>query len=193
MKRLSFLWVLFFFCFCASGQKQKAYFASGCFWCVEAIFETIPGVIDATSGYCGGETENPTYRDICSGLTGHAETVEVTFSEKNVSYETLLEVFFASHDPETLNRQGPDEGTQYRSAIFYTDLFQKQKAEAYIIQLVAESKFKRITTSVEEMKVFYPAETYHQDFEKNNPNHPYIQSVSKARKLNFFKKYKIKN
>jgi len=191
--RFTTLWMMCFICFCASAQRQKAYFASGCFWCVEAIFETIPGVVNATSGYCGGETENPTYRDICSGLTGHAETVEVTFNERNVSYETLLEVFFASHDPETLNRQGPDQGTQYRSAIFYTDVFQKQKAEAYIKQLLAESKFKRITTSVEEMKVFYPAETYHQDFEKKNPNHPYIQSVSKARKLNFLKKYNIKN
>ena len=188
MLRFATLWILSFLCFFASAQRQKAYFASGCFWCVEAIFETIPGVVNATSGYCGGETENPTYRDICSGVTGHAETVEVTFNEKNVSYETLLEVFFASHDPETLNRQGPDQGTQYRSAIFYTDMFQKQKAEAYIKQLLAESKFKRITTSVEEMKVFYPAESYHQDFEKKNPNHPYIQSVSKARKLNFLKK-----
>ena len=193
MIRFASLLLLCFLSFCAPAQKQKAYFASGCFWCVEAIFETIPGVIEATSGYCGGETENPTYRDICSGFTGHAETVEVTFNEKNVSYETLLEVFFASHDPETLNRQGPDQGTQYRSAIFYTDMLQKQQSEAYIKQLLAESKFKLITTSVEQMKVFYPAENYHQDFEKKNPNHSYIQSVSKPRKLNFFKKYKNTN
>ena len=193
MIRFTTLWMICFLCFCASAQREKAYFASGCFWCVEAIFETIPGVIEATSGYCGGETENPTYRDICSGFTGHAETVEVTFNEKNVSYETLLEVFFASHDPETLSRQGPDQGTQYRSAIFYTDMLQKQQSEAYIKQLLAESKFKLITTSVEQMKVFYPAENYHQDFEKKNPDHPYIQSVSKPRKLNFLKKYKNTN
>ena len=193
MIRFASLLLLCFLSFCAPAQKQKAYFASGCFWCVEAIFETIPGVIEATSGYCGGETENPTYRDICSGFTGHAETVEVTFNEKNVSYETLLEVFFASHDPETLNRQGPDQGTQYRSAIFYTDMLQKQQSEAYIKQLLAESKFKLITTSVEQMKVFYPAENYHQDFEKKNPNHSYIQSVSKPRKSNFLKKYKNTN
>ena len=102
-----------------NAQRRKAYFASGCFWCVEAIFETVPGVLNATSGYAGGISPNPTYRQVCSGLTGYAETVEVTFNEKNVSYEKLLEVFFNSHDPSTLNRQGPDTGTQYRSAIFY--------------------------------------------------------------------------
>ena len=192
MKRYLLLLAILYPFFSAYTQKQKAYFASGCFWCVEAIFETIPGVIDVTSGYCGGKTENPTYREICSGLTGHAEAVEVTFNAKSVSYETLLEVFFDSHDPETLNRQGPDAGTQYRSAIFYTDLVQKQKAEAYISRLLIEREFKRITTSVEQMTVFYLAEKYHQDFEKKNPNHPYILSVSKTRKMNFLKKKKKK-
>ena len=166
MKRLLLLTVFLCSIFSGFSQREKAYFASGCFWCVEAIFEAVPGVVSATSGYCGGETKNPTYREICTGLTGHAEAVEVTFNSKNVSYETLLEVFFYSHDPETLNRQGPDVGTQYRSAIFFVDQQQKNKAEAYIRQLLNENEFKRITTSVEEMDVFYKAEIYHQDFEK---------------------------
>lgn len=193
MKRYLLLLAILYPFFSAYTQKQKAYFASGCFWCVEAIFETIPGVIDVTSGYCGGKTENPTYREICTGLTGHAEAVEVTFNSKSVSYETLLEVFFYSHDPTTLNRQGPDVGTQYRSAIFYVEPYQKARAEAFISQLLIENKFKRITTSVEKMNIFYKAENYHQDFEKNNPTHPYVNSVGKERKVKFLKKYKNRN
>ena len=171
-----------------NAQRRKAYFASGCFWCVEAIFETIPGVLNATSGYAGGTTPNPTYRQVCSGLTGYAETVEVTFNEKNVSYEKLLEVFFNSHDPSTLNRQGPDKGTQYRSAIFYVNEEQKKNAEKYISDLLREQKYDRITTTVEEMNRFYPAENYHQDFVKNNPNHPYVLSVSNKRKQRYLNK-----
>ena len=171
-----------------NAQRRKAYFASGCFWCVEAIFETIPGVLNATSGYAGGTTPNPTYRQVCSGLTGYAETVEVTFNEKNVSYVKLLEVFFNSHDPSTLNRQGPDKGTQYRSAIFYVNEEQKKSAEKYISDLLREQKHDRITTTVEEMNRFYPAENYHQDFVKNNPNHPYVMSVSNKRKQRYLNK-----
>ena len=171
-----------------NAQRRKAYFASGCFWCVEAIFETIPGVLNATSGYAGGTTPNPTYRQVCSGLTGYAETVEVTFNEKNVSYVKLLEVFFNSHDPSTLNRQGPDGGTQYRSAIFYVNEEQKKSAEKYISDLLREQKHDRITTTVEEMNRFYPAENYHQDFVKNNPNHPYVMSVSNKRKQRYLNK-----
>ncbi len=171
-----------------NAQRRKAYFASGCFWCVEAIFETIPGVLNATSGYAGGTLPNPTYGKVCSGRTGHAETVEVTFNEKNVSYEKLLEVFFYSHDPSTLNRQGPDEGTQYRSAIFYTDEEQKRAAEKYISDLLKDRKYDKITTTIEEMNRFYPAEKYHQDFVKNNPSHPYVISVSNKRKQKFLKK-----
>ena len=193
MKRLLLLTVFLCSIFSVFSQREKAYFASGCFWCVEAIFEAVPGVVGATSGYSGGETKHPTYREICTGLTGHAEAVEVTFNSKIVSYETLLEVFFYSHDPTTLNRQGPDVGTQYRSAIFYVDQRQKEKAEAYIRQLLNENEFKRITTSVEKMNVFYKAEIYHQDFEKNNPTHPYVNSVGKERKTKFFKKYKNRN
>tara|TARA_Y100001978_G_scaffold83097_1_gene74454 strand:- start:3136 stop:3711 length:576 start_codon:yes stop_codon:yes gene_type:complete len=171
-----------------NAQRRKAYFASGCFWCVEAIFETVPGVLNATSGYAGGISPNPTYRQVCSGLTGYAETVEVTFNEKNVSYEKLLEVFFNSHDPSTLNRQGPDTGTQYRSAIFYVNDEQKKSAEKYILNLLREQKHDRITTTIEEMNIFYPAENYHQDFVKNNPNHPYVLSVSNKRKQRFLNK-----
>ena len=171
-----------------NAQRRKAYFASGCFWCVEAIFETVPGVLNATSGYAGGISPNPTYRQVCSGLTGYAETVEVTFNEKNVSYEKLLEAFFNSHDPSTLNRQGPDTGTQYRSAIFYVNDEQKKSAEKYILNLLREQKHDRITTTIEEMNTFYPAENYHQDFVKNNPNHPYVLSVSNKRKQRFLNK-----
>ena len=172
---------------------EIAVFGAGCFWCIEAIFSQVEGIKDISVGYTGGHTKSPTYEEICKGNTGHAEVMRLEYDPSIVNYEDLLKIFWETHDPTTLNRQGNDIGTQYRSAIFYTDVFQKQKAEAYIKQLLAESKYKRITTSVEPMKVFYLAENYHQDFEKKNPNHPYIQSVSKARKLNFLKKYKIKN
>jgi len=172
------------------AQRSKAYFAAGCFWCVEAIFETVPGVIEATSGYAGGAEPNPTYKQVCSGITGYAETVEVTFNNKIVSYEKLLEVFFNSHDPSTLNKQGPDVGTQYRSAIFYTNEVQKKDSERFISSLLALQKFSKITTTIEKMNRFYPAEKYHQDFVKNNPNHPYVLSVSNKRKQIFLKKAK---
>ena len=172
------------------SQRESAYFASGCFWCVEAIFESIEGVIDAESGYCGGTVNNPTYSQICSGKTGHAETVKVTFSSNKVTYSEMLEIFFDSHDPTTLNRQGPDVGTQYRSAIFYSDERQKILAQQYIENLKKQKTFKTVTTTLEKMTKFYPAEQYHQDFVEKNPYHPYVTSVSKPRKLNFLKKLK---
>jgi peptide-methionine (S)-S-oxide reductase len=172
------------------SQREAAYFASGCFWCVEAIFESIEGVIDAESGYCGGTVNNPTYSQICSGKTGHAETVKVTFSSNKVTYSEMLEIFFDSHDPTTLNRQGPDVGTQYRSAIFYSDERQKILAQQYIEKLKKQKTFKTVTTTLEKMTKFYPAEQYHQDFVEKNPYHPYVISVSKPRKLNFLKKLK---
>ena len=176
--------------FLLQAQQNVAYFASGCFWCVEAIFETVEGVVDAQSGYCGGQVLNPTYAQICSGRTGHAETVKVTFRPSKVTYTELLEVFFDSHDPSTLNRQGPDIGTQYRSSIFYTDERQRTIASQYIVQLKKQNAFEIITTTIEKMNKFYPAERYHQDFVKNNPYHPYVLSVSKPRKLKFLKKHK---
>ena len=173
--------------FVLRAQQNVAYFASGCFWCVEAIFETVEGVVDAESGYCGGQALNPTYSQICSGQTGHAETVKVTFKPNKVTYTELLEIFFDSHDPSTQNQQGPDKGTQYRSAIFFVDENQRKHAELYKVQLERQNTFEKITTTIEKMTKFYPAENYHQDFVKNNPYHPYVQSVSKPRKLKFLK------
>jgi peptide-methionine (S)-S-oxide reductase len=178
------------FLFSQKGKTSKykdAYFASGCFWCVEAIFETVKGVDYAESGYSGGNTKNPSYEDICTGKTGHAETVKVHYDTTIISYKELLRVFFNSHDPSTLNQQGPDRGTQYRSAIFYKTATEKEQANSYIKQLKKEGKFKTITTEVEPFTVFYKAESYHQDYEKNNPDNPYIENVSKPR-LNAFKK-----
>ena len=176
--------------FFLKAQQNVAYFASVCFRCVEAIFETVEGVVDAQSGYCGGQVLNPTYAQICSGQTGHAETVKVTFRPNKVTYKELLEIFFDSHYPTTLNQQGPDKGTQYRSAVFYANETQRTDASQYINQLEKQKTFVTITTTIEKMTKFYPAEKYHQDFVKNNPYHPYVQSVSKPRKLKFLKQRK---
>jgi peptide-methionine (S)-S-oxide reductase len=172
------------------SKYKDAYFASGCFWCVEAIFETVKGVDYAESGYTGGSTKNPTYEAICTGKTGHAETVKVHYDTTVISYKDLLRVFFNSHDPSTLNKQGPDSGTQYRSAIFYTNSYEKNLSLEYIKQLKKSGKFKTITTEVSPLTKFYKAESYHQDFEKNNPNNPYIKSVSHPRFEAFKKKSK---
>jgi len=169
------------------SKYKDAYFASGCFWCVEAIFETVKGVDYAESGYTGGSTKNPSYEAICTGKTGHAETVKVHYDTTVISYKELLRVFFNSHDPSTLNKQGPDSGTQYRSAIFYSNSYEKTLATDYIKKLKKEGKFKTITTQIEALTTFYKAEGYHQDFEKNNPDNPYVKSVSHPR-LNAFKK-----
>ncbi len=170
-----------------NSKYKDAYFASGCFWCVEAIFETVKGVKYAESGYTGGKTSNPTYEDICTGKTGHAETVRVRYDTTIISYKELLRVFFNSHDPSTLNKQGPDSGSQYRSAIFFTSNIEKKLAQDYINDLKKSGKLKNITTEVAQFTKFYKAETYHQDFEKNNPNNPYIKSVSHPR-MNAFKR-----
>jgi peptide-methionine (S)-S-oxide reductase len=171
----------------AQTSRETAYFASGCFWCVEAIFESVKGVYFAESGYCGGATKNPTYEQICTGQTGHAETVKVVYNPKQVSYETLLRVFFNSHDPSTLNKQGPDEGTQYRSAIFYQSPAEKTIAQTYIQRLKNNKTFFKVTTTLEPLTKFYKAEEYHQNFEERNPTHPYVQAVSLPR-LRKFKK-----
>lgn len=166
-------------------KMKDAYFASGCFWCVEAIFETVKGVDYAESGYAGGWKKNPTYEEVCGGKTGHAETVHVRYDSSVISYNDLLRVFFNSHDASTKNQQGPDKGTQYRSVIFYKDETEKNSAEAYIKSLKAKDML--ITTKVVPFTTFYKAEAYHQDFEKNNPSNPYIKNVSHPR-LNAFKK-----
>jgi peptide-methionine (S)-S-oxide reductase len=187
--------IFFFFnlliTFSIQAQKTKvAYFGSGCFWCVEAIFETVKGVKEAESGYCGGTTKNPTYEQICTGRTGHAETVKVTYDPNVISYADLLRVFFNSHDPTTLNQQGPDRGTQYRSVIFYSNESEKELAKNYIKNLLDKKTFKEITTTLEPFSTFYPAEEYHQDFEKRNPDYPYVKQVSIPRLKAFKNKTK---
>jgi peptide-methionine (S)-S-oxide reductase len=155
---------------------QTAVFAGGCFWGVEAVYRHVNGVSRAVSGYSGGKTQNPTYSMVTSGLTGHAEAVEVTFDPAKVSYGQLFRVFFSvAHDPTELNRQGPDVGTQYRSAIFYANDEQKRVAEAYIAQLGAAKAFRQpIVTQVAALTKFYPAEAYHQNYLALHPNEPYI-------------------
>jgi peptide-methionine (S)-S-oxide reductase len=167
-------------------DTKVAYFASGCFWCVEAIFESVIGVEEAVSGYAGGETKNPTYQSIGTGRTGHAETVAVYYNPKKVSFETLVTVFFGSHDPTTKNGQHPDYGTQYRSIAFYANDAEKLIIETAIAKLNKEVYDGKIVTEVTQHTKFYEAEEYHQDFERRNPNQGYVKAVSVPR-LNKFK------
>ncbi len=169
---------------------ERAYFASGCFWCVEAVFESVRGVKEAISGYAGGHTKNPNYNQIGTGRTGHAETVEVYYDPKVVSFGTLVQVFFGSHDPTTLNRQGPDRGTQYRSIAFYTNKKEQKIIQEYIAQLTKEQIFDGdIVTEVKPLEKFYNAEDYHQDYEKLHPNNSYVRNVSIPRLRRFQKLY----
>ena len=161
------------------GTLDTATFASGCFWCVEAIFESLKGVKEAESGYSGGNTKNPTYEEVCSHTTGHTETVQVYYDPKIISYATLLEVYFASQDPTQVNAQGPDRGDSYRSAIFYRTEAERAAAEAYKKMLNESGKYnKPIAVIIEPLKIFYKAEGYHQDYERNHPENPYVQNVS---------------
>ncbi|MUP46776.1 peptide-methionine (S)-S-oxide reductase MsrA [Gramella sp. BOM4] len=163
----------------------RAYFASGCFWCVEAIYESIEGVEEAISGYSGGHTKNPTYKSSNTGTTGHAEAVEVIYDPEVVDFRTLVEVYFGSQDPTQVNGQGPDRGSQYRSLIFYQNEEQKKIIEDVKAE-VAKNYDEPIAAEVLPFQKFWKAEDYHQDYEKNNPNNPYIQNVSIPR-LNRFK------
>jgi peptide-methionine (S)-S-oxide reductase len=159
-------------------KLAKATFAGGCFWCTEAVYEQIKGVKSVTSGYIGGSVPNPTYQDVCTGQTGHAEAVEIEYDPALVPYEKLLEVFFATHDPTTLNRQGADVGTQYRSGVFYHDDDQKRITEDVIKRLDSANVFPgTIVTEVTKATTFYPAEPYHQEYFANNPRQPYCQAV----------------
>jgi len=164
---------------------ETAYFGAGCFWCVEAVFEKTDGVKDVVSGYQNGSVDNPTYRQVTSGKTGHAEVVKVVFNPKVISFDQLLDVFFTSHDPTTLNRQGADRGTQYRSAILYTSDAQKATAEASKKKWDASGKFDDpIVTEITQAETFYEAEGYHQDYFRNNPYAPYsIYIRGKLKKL----------
>ena len=150
---------------------ETAYLAGGCFWCVEAIFQRVNGVIELKSGYCNGSTQNPSYESICTGQTGHAEVVKIDFDESVVSFEELLDVFNATHDPTSLNQQGADKGTQYRSAIFYVSESQKEIATSVI------GNIKDAVTEITELDVFYPAEGYHQNYFNDNSNQPYCRMV----------------
>ena len=173
-----------------SQGMEKAYFASGCFWCVEAIFESVEGVQEAHSGYSGGKTKNPTYNQIGYGNTGHAEAVEVIYDPKVVSFKALVEVFFGSHDPTTLNRQGPDRGTQYRSVAFYQNDTEKIAIDSHIVKLIEEEIYSnKIVTEVTPLVKFYYAEEYHQDYEKLNPENSYVRNVSIPRLNRFKAKY----
>jgi peptide-methionine (S)-S-oxide reductase len=160
-------------------KLAKATLAGGCFWCTEAVYAEIKGVTSVTSGYIGGAVPNPTYKDVCTGQTGHAEAIEIEYDPAVVPFEKLLEVFFATHDPTTLNRQGADVGTQYRSGVFYHDDEQKRIAEAVIAKLDAAKVFPgKIVTEVTKATIFYPAEDYHQDYFATNPFQPYCQAVA---------------
>lgn len=175
-----------------TNQKKlkKAYFAGGCFWCVEAIYESIEGVHEVFSGYSGGETKNPNYNQIGTGKTGHAETVEILYDPKIVSFGTLVKVFFGSHDPTTFFRQGPDRGSQYRSIAFYTNINERKIIQQYVVLLVEKEIFSnKIVTEVKALEKFYYAEEYHQNFERLNPNNPYVKNVSIPRLRKFKKAY----
>jgi peptide-methionine (S)-S-oxide reductase len=172
-----------------AGQKV-AYFASGCFWCVEAIFQSVEGVSEAVSGYSGGDEPNPTYQEVSSGRTSHAEAVAVYYDPNKVSFKTLLKVFFGSHDPTTLNRQGPDRGRQYRSIAFYQNEDEKRIIEDYIEELEEAGAYDDpIVTEVSKFEKFYEAEEYHQEYEKLHPENPYVQSVSIPRLKRFQAKF----
>lgn len=158
------------------AATQIATFATGCFWCTEAVLEQLPGVLDVTSGYMGGTVEQPTYQQVCTGETGHAECVQVIFDSGKITYETLLDWFFRSHDPTSLNRQGADEGTQYRSAIFYHSDEQKKAAQAAITKLQPKLT-RQIVTELSPAVRFWPAEDYHQDYFKKHPNQGYCRAV----------------
>lgn len=171
-------------------KYKKAYFAGGCFWCVESIYESVTGIKEVISGYAGGSAEGATYKKVSTGVTEHAEAVEVYYDPSEIDYETLLVVFFDSHDPTTLNRQGPDYGRQYRSAIFYQNEEEKKMALATIETLQNSGKYKdKIVTEVVPLTHFYAAEDYHQDYKKRNPENSYIQNVSLPRLKKFQEKH----
>lgn len=172
-----------------SGRTEAATLGGGCFWCIEAIYNDIRGVKSAISGYAGGRVKNPTYEQVCSHMTGHAEVVQITYDPDMISYRDILEIFFSVHDPTTLNRQGNDVGDQYRSVILYHDDEQKRIAQETIQALTEARAFADpIVTQVVPLDQFYPAEDYHQEYFKNNPNQPYCRFVV-APKVTKFRKH----
>jgi len=191
MKKLSILILLINLNTMSQNTTETAIFAGGCFWCTEAIFKEMKGVISVIPGYTGGKRTNPTYEQVTTGATGHAEAVKIEFDPSQVSYEELLQVFFATHDPTTLNRQGNDVGTQYRSAIFYTNDKQKELAKAYIKFLNNSDVFDQyIVTEVVPATKFYEAEDYHKNYLARNPDNPYCQFVVLPKLEKFRKHFK---
>ncbi len=161
-----------------TGRRESTTLGGGCFWCLEAVFQDLRGVEQVVSGYAGGHVPKPTYQLVCTGATGHAEVIQVTFDPEIISFKELLEVFFTIHDPTTLNRQGPDTGTQYRSAIFYHSKEQLQTAEEVISEFEkAKIWTGSIVTEVKELDEFFPAEDYHQSYFRTNPDQPYCQAI----------------
>lgn len=162
----------------------------GCFWCTEAVYLRMKGIQRVVSGYTGGKVANPTYKQVCTGLTGHAEVVQITYDPTVVTFEQILDVFFHTHDPTTLNRQGADVGTQYRSAVFFHDEGQKAAAQKLIEELNASGEFDApIVTTLEKLETFYPAEDYHQDYFRQNPANPYCRAVVGPKVRKFRKRY----
>ena len=171
-------------------DREVATLAGGCFWCLEAVYDELKGVEDVVSGYAGGRVPNPSYELVCTGTTGHAEVVKITFDPNTISFKEILEVFFTIHDPTTLNRQGSDVGTQYRSAIFYRTLEQKATTEQVIAELnVAHIWDAPIITEVKPFEKFYPAEAYHQEYFRKNPSQPYCQVVIAPKVAKFRKRF----
>ena len=172
----------------SNSTRDTAILGGGCFWCIEAVYEMIDGVLSVESGYSGGSVKNPTYKEVCAGTTGHAEVCRIVFDPQRVSYADVLQMFFAAHDPTTLNRQGNDVGTQYRSVIFTTSAEQRATALAYIKQLTDSKTFSGpIVTEVIEEDVFYPAEDYHQNYYEQNGTQPYCAFVVRPKVEKFQK------
>lgn len=175
------------------SQTDTATFGAGCFWCVEAIFQQVRGVITVRSGYAGGKIKNPSYKEVCTGLTGHAEVVQITYNPNQISYDELLEIFWKTHDPTTLNRQGADVGSQYRSVIFYHNDNQKKLAEQYKEELNKSGAWNNpIVTEIAPYTVFYPAEDYHQNYYNNNKEQGYCKFVIQPKLEKFEKVFKDK-
>ncbi len=173
-----------------NDQLAVATFGNGCFWCTEAIFQQLKGVKTVLPGYTGGEVKNPSYKEVCAGSTGHAEAIQITYDPSVISYRELLDVFFYTHDPTTLNRQGGDVGTQYRSAIFFDNKEQESDAVKIIEQLTSEGVYSDpIVTEVVEIGIFYKAEEYHQNYYNNNKNQGYCRAVINPKLDKFMKKY----
>lgn len=173
---------------------ESIYLGGGCFWCIEAVFQRLNGVVSVESGYAGGHTKNPSYKEVCSGSTGHAEVVKVVYDPKKITLSEILEVFFSVHDPTTLNRQGNDVGTQYRSAIYFVNEHQKEIILSFMDMLKKEKIFdKPLTTEVKPINIFYKAENYHQNYYNNNPDQPYCRYVIFPKIEKFEKKFSEKN